>query len=210
MKLPKPTTRAACMARIEQARKATVPVFDRGFNGEGRSREPVIYSDSRATIFRDESPVHEVQTWKDYARRDFHTGWYTDPDGTSSKDGTGLCWGMIASLSHGRFLAGYEMGGSNARTYFLEVHDTERDACLAADEHARVIAEQERDYQQRWQDARALEDRIKEYQQRLAECLALRNDKRPCFARVREEARECIEAIREAREELATDYAGVL
>jgi hypothetical protein len=108
------------------------------------------------------------------------------------------------------FIAGYEIGDSNAQTWFQETHDSLIDACRAADEHARVVAEQECEYRQRWQEAQQLEDLINERGQRLAECLAMRNDPRPCFAGLRVEARACIEAIRDARATLASDYAGVL
>lgn len=102
-------------------------------------------------------------------------GYYTDPYayGEVSKDGTGLCWGVVYQLparaGRARFVAGYIMGGcsddlptvdfgtiyetefpasdmgSDARDY-----DAARDAARAADSMAQHAAEQEREYQSAW------------------------------------------------------------
>lgn len=51
-----------------------------------------------------------------WSRRD-SCGWYTDPHGDVFKDGTGLCWGVVYQLpgrnGASRFVAGYQMGGSD-------------------------------------------------------------------------------------------------
>ena len=50
-------------------------------------------------------------------RRADETGWYTDPFGDVFKDGTGLCWGVVYQLAgrdgKARFVAGYQMGGTD-------------------------------------------------------------------------------------------------
>ena len=66
-------------------------------------------------------------------------GWYTD----SYQDETAV--GIIASLPHGRFIAGYRWTSNDERVYFGEVFANEDDAARMADEHARVFAENCRD-----------------------------------------------------------------
>lgn len=68
-----------------------------------------------------------------------HTGWYTD----SFQDDTVI--GIVASLTHGRFIAGYRWTANDERVYFEEVFTNEDDAARMADEHARVFAENCRD-----------------------------------------------------------------
>lgn len=101
-----------------------------GFNGEGVGRSQVWYSHSGAN-FRDETAIHERRdVWN--AR---HTGYYTDVDGSAT------AWGIVARLTHGRFIAGYEWGETGERVYFPEVYDDESEACRAADGHAERFAD---------------------------------------------------------------------
>lgn len=204
--------RATMHARVDYWREAAKSDNGRGFDTVGRRRIPVYvcYADRHGgnDEFRDVRAIHECEAWSRRERNDHHTGWYTDPDGVTSRDGSGLCWGIIARLSHGRFLAGYQMGDGDSQVFRLDIHDDEQEACRAADELARIAAEHEQEYQQRWREARDLEDKAETAMQRLRECLALRH--RDCMTYVREEARECIATIREARDTLARDYADVL
>lgn len=68
-----------------------------------------------------------------------HTGWYTD----SYQEETTV--GIVASLPHGRFIAGYRRTSNDERVYFDDVFTNEDDAACMADEHARVFAENCRD-----------------------------------------------------------------
>jgi len=82
--------------------------------------------------FRNERDACEVLRMR-------HTGWYTD----SYQDG--LAIGIVASLPHGRFIAGYRWTDNDERVYFDDVFTNEDDAAHMADEHARVFAEHCRD-----------------------------------------------------------------
>lgn len=97
-------------------------------------------------------------------RRD-DLGWLTDPHGDVFKDGTGICQGVVWQLAgrdgQARYVAGYQFGGvDGGPTLDLKnIHDApgdcavdaKRDACLAANEHARIAGEKEREYQTAWQ-----------------------------------------------------------
>lgn len=107
--------------------------LDQGFNGEGFAREPIWYT-HQGQYFRRERDAHAIV-------RHLHTGWYTD----EFHDDTAV--GIVASLPHGRFLAGYRWTCNDERVYFSEVFDNEHDAAYMADEHARVFAEREREFQ---------------------------------------------------------------
>jgi hypothetical protein len=128
-------------------------------------------------------------------------GWYTTPgcDETAR--------GIVAYAGRDIWLAGYEWSSNGERVWFHDWHDSQREAAMMADDHAQEFAERECEYQTRWQEARELHDTIEEKFARLRECLALRH--KACMRYVRCEARECIEAIRAAREALATDYREV-
>lgn len=214
----KPNSRAACLSRIERARKVTQPLHCYGQDGEGRRAVRMLCPmDSKNDLLG--GALRSVRTFEEVmraaerrgeVRRVDHTGWYTDPDGCSSRDGSGLCWGVVAYLGHGRYLAGYVMGGTDCGGYRLDCfYDSELEAARAADGIAEQIAETERTYQQRWQEANRLHDANTDDFQELRKALALRNDPRPCFAGIREEAARLIEAIRRRREELAADYADI-
>jgi hypothetical protein len=139
-----------------------------------------------------------------------HTGWFTD-DMQCDK-----ARGIVARLPHGRFLAGYWLSMNDERVYFPEVHDNERDAAYAADEHARVIGEQESEYHAKWQEARDLECSIEAATDRIKELRRIHSrfacnpdidaaDTRYC-AHLREEVQELCAAIRADRETLATEF----
>ena len=98
-----------------------------------------------------------------------HTGWYTNPFGEASKDGSGLCHGVVARLAGGgpaRFVAGYRMGDhddDDAGTFAmralyvatssdeLDIEQAGQDAARVADELAHMVAELESEYQAAWQ-----------------------------------------------------------
>lgn len=132
-----------------------------------------------------------------------HRGWYVDDDGAH-----GTIRGLVVALPHGRFLSGYYSSDNDERVYYLEIETDEADAARYADGYAERMADEEREYNGRWNAAQDLEDKIESNFARLRECLALRNN--PCFAQLRDEARDLMESIRKARETLKSDYADVL
>ena len=71
-----------------------------------------------------------------------HSGWFTDDYGTGDK-----IRGIVILLPHGRYMAGWSMGKGMASTIEPGVFDDIDDAARMADEHARVAADNEREYQ---------------------------------------------------------------
>ena len=71
-----------------------------------------------------------------------HSGWFTDDYGDSEK-----IRGIVVLLPHGRYMAGWSMGEGMASTIEPGVFDDIDDAARMADEHARVAADNEREYQ---------------------------------------------------------------
>ena len=98
--------------------------------------------------FRHERPAHEVANLR-------HTGWYGDTEHCER-----IITGFVASLPHGRFLAGLLQEDNNERVYFPKVFDDEKEAAFAADEEARVWAEKEDEYQQKFWAADKLDTLI--------------------------------------------------
>lgn len=172
-----------------------VGAFDRGFNTINGRKHDVAYTFCGPYFAReyyvDELPDSPIN----------HRGWFTDNDGFAKARG------IVAALPHGRFLAGYEWSDNGERVYFLTIESDLRDAIRAADYYAEQFAEAEREYQQRYDEARELVDAIEYKIDRLRECLALRNN--PCFAKLRDEARGIIGRIRDMRETLRVEYADI-
>ena len=140
-----------------------------------------------------------------------HTGWYTNDDGTTAKDGSGKAWGTVAALpampgfSEGRFLAGYHWGDNGGTVLWPELYSDKKDAADMADEHARVFAELQREDSAKFNAARALETDIEDGLTRLRECIALRH--KVCMDYVRDEIVDLCATIRDKRETLRTRYA---
>ena len=132
-----------------------------------------------------------------------HTGWFTDGEYQCDK-----ARGIVVNLPHGRWIAGYHTSENDERVYFPEIHESARDAAHMADEHARVIGEQESEHAQKYDEAQKLETDIADAFTRLRECVVLRH--RPCMEYARDEISTLIQSIREMRDTLKTDYAGVL
>lgn len=126
-----------------------------GFNGA----TPVWYMHEGEDCFRRVRDAHEI------VRLD-HTGWYTDAD---ENGGNELAIGIVASLPHGRFLAGYRLTVNGERVFFPSLFIDERDAARMADEHARVIGEEESEYQMTERARLDAEDRDAEDETALAD-----------------------------------------
>jgi hypothetical protein len=168
-----------------------------GFNGAERNAIPVWYSHGgeqfRREWFADETPD---------GPRINHTGWFCDVHQEETARG------IVARLPHGRYIAGYWMSVNGERVYYPTLFDSARDAAMSADGLAERLAENEREYSERWNAANKLSDGIDSALNRLRECLALRNN--ACFTALREEAHELMSSIRADRETLATEYKGMI
>ena len=138
--------------------------------------------------FRNERDSHEM------LRALKHTGWYTDTDGQES------AVGIVAGLSHGRFIAGYRWTATDERVYFPQVFDDETDAARMADEHAREFAESAREDDECFNAMALAEIDVEEKTRAVGEAFALRH--RLKFGGP-ERVREAIESLWEARETLA-------
>lgn len=153
-----------------------------GFNSVGRTTVPVWYCHG-GKQFRNERFAHEI------AHLD-HTGWYGDTENAEK-----LHRGIVGSLPHGRFIAGYETEDNGERVYFGEIFNDEDEAAHMADEHARVAAESEDEYSQRWNEAQRLDSLIEDKRTDVEKSFALRNHPR-IGRRERDWTREVIADIR--------------
>ena len=178
-----------------KSRYANFRSSDFGLNRGLNSGEPIWYTND-GEQFRNERYCDEVFS----SIR--HTGWWSDVHCDEK------IRGIVAMLPHNRFIAGYESTCNDERVYFGEVFTDENDASRMADEHARISAEKEMEYSQKFDEANNLSYEIDEEISRLKECIALRND--PDFRYVRDSISECIETIRDNRETLENDYKDVL
>lgn len=158
-----------------------------GLHSGANGSDKVWYSHG-GEQFRNERDAHDVTRLR-------HTGWFTDTDGRET------VVGIVASLPHGRFIAGYRWTSNDERVYYGEIFDDEDDAARMADEHARVFSESAMEDSERFDAARSLEEDIEDALQRLRECLALRNHR--CFGDMRAECRRLAGCIRKLRDELA-------
>jgi len=168
-------------------------------NGRQSDGTPIWYCHT-GEYFKRERFVDECRNNVDRPRVDHH-GWFTDPDCGE------VCRGIVVQLSRGRYIAGYYWSMNGERVYFPEVFDSESDAAYSADNRARVYAEAEREYQERFHEAERLRDRIEDQLKRLRECIRLRHDS--CLAYAREEIPDLLMKIRLDREILRTEFADV-
>lgn len=129
-----------------------------------------------------------------------HKGWFTD----SLYDGKAR--GIVVSLPHGRFIAGYEWSDNGESVYYPEIYTDIEDAARSADYHAEKFAENQREHSDRFDECQRLETLIEDSLQRRKECLILARVNCDRDAR-RDEARDLRETIIEARETIARDYS---
>lgn len=129
-----------------------------------------------------------------------HRGWFSDEDCSKTLRA------FVYDLPHGRFGCGYADSDSGERVYYLRVFDNVRDAASFADSEAQHYAEEEQEYNTRWNKAHALRADEREAVERLRAWLPSRNDKRTA---ARELAQCEIASIRSIRAELLNDYADI-
>lgn len=165
---------------------------ERGLSQGFNDGMPVWYGFELADYFRETKEAHDIISLR-------HTGYYTDLDCCH------LAKGIVASLPHGKFLAGYYWEDNGEYCFYEEIYTDKEDAARAADSYAESFADEAREHDYQYRQARDLEDEIEQSLQRLRECIALRH--RKCMDYVREEILELTERIRSKRKTLATEYA---
>lgn len=122
-----------------------------------------------------------------------HRGWFTDSEGYD------IAVGIVASLTHGRYIAGYRWTLNGERVYFDGVFTDESEAACMADEHARVFAESAQEDSARYETMRGAEDTAEEKRNAARLAIMARN----VSAEHREMAREALAELRTALEVLS-------
>ena len=85
-----------------------------------------------------------------------HSGWFTDSEGYDK------AIGIVASLTHGRFIAGHRWTSNGERVYFDGVFTDESEAAQMPNEHERVFADSAREDSARYEAMRDAEDTAEE------------------------------------------------
>lgn len=180
--------------------------LDAGFNSENvgtkyEKKTPIWYAHSGA-VFRGERFAQDV-TNDDHCRAAVdHNGWYGDVDGNR------LYMGLVARLSHGRFIAGYYCDDNNERVYFDEIFTDEYEAARFGDSEAEKVAEVDREYDERWRAAQEIADEIEQALPNIKRNFALRNH--PDLGQdCRDELSLDITVLRNLRDTLANEYSDV-
>jgi hypothetical protein len=119
-------------------------------------------------------------------------GWYTDVDAYET------AVGIVAGISHGRFVAGYRWSENNETVIFPEIYTHEEDAARAADSHAERFAEDCREGSYRFRAMTDAESALEDAVESLRDTWHLRRAGR----RDSDDVREAIETLRTAREAL--------
>lgn len=162
--------------------------------------EPVFY------YFGDLLPC----AWADdVCRGARHTGWLTNADGETFKDGSGKARGSVIQLPPapgfhgGRFLAGYWWGDNGEYVFWPELYKDETEAARAADSHAEAFAESAREDSERFDAMQDAENETEEKEREFKLAFMARHVS-PEHAEL---AREALEELRSAREVLASATA---
>lgn len=152
---------------------------------QGKQGNTPIWYTHHGEYFRNERDADDILSAID------HTGWFTDMDGSER------AIGIIASLPHGRFLAGYRWTGNGERVYFPEVFTDAKEAARAADSYAEEFAEMAREDSERFDAMREAEDEVEHVEALLRKRLPGRN----ATGGLREEVRGLIEELRQVRKD---------
>lgn len=164
-----------------KARDTTLENYEVYFGtlSQGRNKDVPIWYSFREGNFRRETTCAELG-------RNYR-GYYADDMGTTIS-------GIVASLTHGRFIAGYEVSDTGERVYYGDIYSDEYECAKMADEYARVAAEKEREYNDRWRDA----------QEKIHGLWSARHNEA-----VRELIREHVTKVRDSRIQLINEYSDI-
>lgn len=153
--------------------------------GRTKNDERVYYTHG-GPYFRNEQFADDVDG--SYIR---HRGWFTDVDRNS------VVRGIVASLPHGRFLAGTYWDDNGERVYYAETFNDEVDAARMADEHARIFGEHAVEDSERYERFARLENELQDKCDDIREYIKARN----VSEYMREKLRDMIEELRTIRAE---------
>lgn len=148
-------------------------------------------------------------------------GWFTNSDCTETLTG------MVANISHGRWIAGYEESMSDFIVWDRsQVFTDENEAAQQADEMARIAAENEREHNDRFDEAQNMQFEIESKLSEVRELrdshsatmlaavlsgnLATATKRRDACARMRRDVSVLHATITALRDDLATNYRDVL
>lgn len=166
-----------------------------GVLSQGMNGKTPVWSHHGGEYFRNERDASDILT----SSRHGHCGWFSD---TQQSD---RVIGIVASLSHGRFIAGYRWTSNNERCYYGEIFDDEDEAARMADEHARVYAELCMEDSERFDQMQNLESELESKLEELRDAIALRNHRRGSH----EAVHDLIEEVRDMRATLETEYKDI-
>lgn len=175
-----------------KARATTLAEYEACFGtlSQGRNEDaPIWYSFSDGNFRRE-------TTCAALLGRDCQ-GYYADDMGTTIS-------GIIASLTHGRFIAGYENSETGERVYYGDIHSNEIEAALRADEYARVSAEKEREYNNRWRAAQDINDAAQDAHEQIRRLWSARHNRA-----VRELIHEHVTTVRDSQIQLTNEYSDI-
>ena len=168
---------AAALERARQdiaAGKRRYPSKANGNWGEDRA----YYADEWPTGWRVVGRADEVCR-REGSRRVDHRGWYTVDDGWDNN----TLAGYVLLLPHGRFIPGSKDWGG-VTLYPTETYDDPVDCAAAADRHAEIAAEKERDYQRARDAGREAGEANEQARAIRREVLSILNDLRAARARL--------------------------
>ena len=172
----------------KSARRYTLNDYESAFAllspGKQSDGSPIWYSHG-GPEFRGERDAHTIVT-------SLPRGWYTDTEASET------AIGIVARLSHGRFLTGYRWTSNGERVYFPEVYTDERDAAYTADGHAEAFAQSAREDSERFNAMQDAEGHVEAVENDVRMAIQARN----VSPRHREHARDRIEELRAARRDL--------
>jgi len=175
-----------------KARVTTLAGYEAYFGtlSQGRNEYVPIWYSFLEGNFRRETTCAEL------LGRDYQ-GYYADDMGTTIS-------GIVASLTHGRFVAGYEVSDTAERVYFGKVFDDEYECARYADGLAESAAEKEREYNDRWRAAQKLNDATQEARESIRELWSARHNRA-----VRKLIHEHVTTVRDSREQLRNEYSDI-
>lgn len=171
--------------------------LSQGYNvehaGTRYEKRTPIWSTFDGEQFRHEMKIHEIP--RAGVR---HNGWYSDADCSAT-----MC-GIVARLTHGRWIAGYYSSENGERVYLARVFDEMDDAVRAADDEAQRVAEEERGYSTRYREAQNIAYEIEGRETDVKELMPMRH-----HARARRELHAAIDKLRTLRDQLANEYSDI-